>query len=244
MRIILQITLCCLLAGEAMAQRGGGHGGGGGARGGGGSIGHSGGVSGGIGRVGGYGGVARAGGGVSSVGIGAYGGLSGYRGIYPGYYGYRGSYGYGGLYWPYAYGLGYYYDPYYSDYGYYPYSPDSGYGYPSTYQPDVTMAYPQQPSAPVSVYTASPVMRRYDEYGQEIAPPASETSAADSSPLYLIAFKDRTIVPAISYSVTGDTFDYVTLDREAKHVPLASVDRDLSRQLNRERRVAFNLPSQ
>ena len=227
-----------------MAQSGGGHGGGGGARGGGGSIGHSGGVSGGIGRVGGYGGVARAGGGVSSVGIGAYGGLSGYRGIYPGYYGYRGSYGYGGLYWPYAYGLGYYYDPYYSDYGYYPYSPDYGYGYPSTYQPNVTMVDPQQPSAPVNVYTASPVMRRYDEYGQEIAPPVSETPAADSSPLYLIAFKDHAIVPAISYSVTGDTFDYVTLDREAKHVPLASVDRDLSRQLNRERRVAFNLPNQ
>lgn len=239
-----------------MAQRGGGHGGGGGARGGGGgSIGHSGGVSGGVGRVGGYSGVWRVGGGVSSVGIGAYGGLSGYRGtvgypgyrtgFYPGDYGYRGFYGYGGLYWPYAYGLGYYYDPYYSDYGYYPYSPDYGYGYPSTYQPDVTMAYPQQqPSAPVSVYTASPVMRRYDEYGQEIAPPASETPAADSSPLYLIAFKDHTIVPAMSYSVTGDTFDYVTLDREAKHVPLASVDRDLSRQLNRERRVAFNLPGQ
>jgi hypothetical protein len=219
------------------------------------SAGHSSGVSGGIGRVGvGSSSVGRIGGGVSSVGIGGYGGVSayrgigaygGYRGFYPGYYGYRGLYGYGGLYWPYTFGLGYYSDPYYySDYGYYPYDYGYGYqyGYPSAYQPNVTAVYPEQQSAPAMAYAASPVMRRYDEYGQEIAPGSG--GSVDSSPLYLIAFKDHTILPAISYSVTGDTFNYVTLDREDKHVPLASVDRDLSRQLNRERRVAFNLPNQ
>jgi hypothetical protein len=260
MKILVQIALCCLLAGGAMAQRRGGGGGGGGAvRGGGGAgIGHSGGVAGGIGRVGGYGGVGRSG------GFGGYGGSSGFRGFggysgssgfggyggfrnsfYPRNYGYSGFYGYGGVYWPYASSLGYYYDPYYSSYGSYPYDYDYGYGYgsPAAYQPNVTVVYPEQQSAPATVYAASPVMRRYDEYGQAVPSPGSGGSG-NSSPLYLIAFKDHVIRGALSYSVTGDTLHYVTLDREDKQAPLDSVDRDLSRQLNRERRVAFNLPGE
>jgi hypothetical protein len=240
-----------LLAGGALAQRRGG-GGGGAVRGGGGGgavhaggsgIGHTGGVAGGIGRVGGSVGVGRVGGVVSG---GGYLGSSGYRGYggYTGYrngfynYGNRGYYGYGGVYWPYAWGLGsYYYNPYYSDYGYYPY--DSGYAYQP--QPNVTVVYPEQESAPVSVYSASPVVGRYDQYGQEVGSPGGSGA---SSPLYLIAFKDHVIRPALAYSVTGDTLHYTTLDREDKQVPLDSVDRDLSRQLNRERRVPFNLPGQ
>ena len=244
-----------------MAQRGGGggggmRGGGGGsvrAGGGGGGIGRTGGVSGGIGRVGGYGGVGRIGGGVSGGGMGGYlgsntfrgyGGYGGYRnGFYPLNYGYRGFYGYGGAYWPYAWNYGYYYNPYYSDYGYYPYGSSYGYEYPAAYQPNVTAVYPQQQSAPVAVYAPNPVAPRYDEYGQAVGSAGSGNST-DSSPLYLIAFKDHSIRPALSYSVTGNTLDYVTLDHEDKQVPLDSVDRDLSRQLNRERRVAFNLPGQ
>ena len=130
------------------------------------------------------------------------------------------------------------------DYGYYPYNYSSygyGYGYPAAYQPNVTVVYPEQQSAPVAVYSANPVIRRYDEYGQEVG---SSGGSGNSSPLYLIAFKDHIIRPALSYSVTGDTLDYVTLDHEDKQVPLDSVDRDLSRQLNRERRVPFSLPGQ
>ena len=36
---------------------------------------------------------------------------------------------------------------------------------------------------------------------------------------------------------------YVTLEHEQKQAPLNQVDRDLSVQLNRERRVAFSLPA-
>jgi hypothetical protein len=236
-----------LLAGGALAQRRGG-GGGGAVRGGGGGggIGHTSGVAGGVGRVGGIGGVGRVGGVVSGGAYGGYLGSSAFRG-YTGYrngfynYGYRGYYGYGGIYWPYTWGLGYYYDPYYWDYGYYPYSSSYGYGYPGAYQPNVTVVYPEPQSAPVTVYSASPVVGRYDQYGQEIGAPGGP---ANSSPLYLIAFKDHVIRPALAYSVTGDTLHYTTLDREDKQVPLDSVDRDLSRQLNRERRVPFDLPGQ
>jgi hypothetical protein len=47
---------------------------------------------------------------------------------------------------------------------------------------------------------------------------------------------------AASYWVDGGTLHYVTLQREEKQVPLDTVDRDLSLQLNRERRVSFQLP--
>jgi hypothetical protein len=242
MKILLPIGLCCLLAGGAMAQRRGGGGGGAARGGGGGAIGHSSVVSGGIGHIGSYGGAGRVGGVVSG---GGYGGSGGYRiGRYPFNYGYRGSYGYGGAYWRYGLNFGYYSYPYYGDYGYSPYSSSYGYGndYPA-YQPNVTMVYPEQQSAPMPVYVPNPVVRRYDEYGQAVAPPDSAGSD-DSSPLYLIAFKDHVILPAVSYSVTGTTLEYVNLDHATKQVPLDTVDRDLSRKLNRERRVAFNLPGQ
>jgi len=225
-----------------MAQRRGGGGGGAARGGGGGAIGRSSVVSGGIGHIGSYGGAGRVGGVVSG---GGYGGYGGYRtGRYPFNYGYRGFYGYGGAYWPYGLNFGYYSYPYYGDYGYSPYSSSYGYGYDyPAYQPNVTMVYPEQQSAPVTFYAPNPVVRRYDEYGQAVAP-SDSTAIDDSSPLYLIAFKDHVILPAVSYSVTGTTLEYVNLDHATKQVPLDTVDRDLSRKLNRERRVAFNLPGQ
>jgi hypothetical protein len=44
--------------------------------------------------------------------------------------------------------------------------------------------------------------------------------------------------------VSGDTLHYVTLEHQEKLAPLASVDRALSAQLNRERHVSFALPNQ
>ena len=157
MRILLQLTLCGLLAGGVgMAQRGGGgsRGGGGGFRGGGmgggmGSGGFRGGGSGGFRGGGsfGSGGGFRGGGytgGFNSGGFRGGGGITGFRGGYGGYNGFRGSYGnygfrsafYGGYY-PYGYsypyyglGLGFgYYDYYDPFYSTY----DYGYGYPAYY---------------------------------------------------------------------------------------------------------------
>ena len=39
----------------------------------------------------------------------------------------------------------------------------------------------------------------------------------------------------------GATLHYVTMERQTKTVELASVDRELSERLNRERHVAFSL---
>jgi hypothetical protein len=228
MKILLRIGLCCLLSGGLMAQRGGGgHGGGG----------MGGGVrGGGIGGVrGGYGGYGYGGYGYGGYGYGRgfYGGYG--RGLYGGF-----GYGYGlGLY---GYGLGYGGYPYYYDYS--PYTNPS-YSYPSyeyNPSPNVTVIYPAQQAQPV--YSAPPqtVMRSYDQYGQAVQPAASSQDSPSGSPIYLIATKDQTIHAAAAYWVDGGALHYVTLQHEVKQVPLDSVDRDLSQQLNRERRVAFRLP--
>jgi len=177
---------------------------------------------------------------------GHYGGYRGYYGGYRGYYGnYYGAY-YGGYY-PYLYaGFGFNYG-YWPSYPYYGYSyPDYSYsyGYPAAYQssPNVTVVYaPPASQTPVYVERPNPVVREYDEYGQQTNRTAPASGAA--SPIYLIAFRDGAIRAAASYWVEGGALHYVTLDRQQQQAPLDSVDRELSARLNRERRVSFTLPS-
>jgi hypothetical protein len=118
----------------------------------------------------------------------------------------------------------------------------------------VTVIYPPQQAA-------SPVLHEYDSYGREI--PRGETygwssaggsggsggpavsggsGTSSASPIYLFAFKDHSIRAAAAYWVDGTTLHYVTLEHESRQVPLDSVDRELSNQLNRERRVQLSLP--
>lgn len=251
MKLLLQLALCgCLAGGVAMAQRGGG---GGGMRGGGGGGMHVGGGGGGSVSRGYSGGGYRGGGGYYGGGYRGYGGYRG--GYYGGYYGrgwgYRGYYG--GYYWPYSYypyfGFGYSSWPGYYDYG----SGYDSYAYPSysypAYQPasNVSVVYPppQTQTAPSTVYVerANPSLRQYDEYGQEVGQPAP-AAASNGSPVYLIAFRDKSIRAAMAYWVEGKTLHYVTQEHEQKQVPVDTVDRDLSLRLNRERRVQFSLPAQ
>ncbi len=256
MRVLLILSLSSLLAGGAMAQRGGGgHGGGGGGfHGGGGSIG-----GGGFRGGGSFGGSGFRGGGSFGGGFrgGSFGGFrgNGFVGGFGRFGGFRGFGGYWGGYYPYwGYGLGWgwpYYDAY--DYGY-PYGGYGyGYGYPA-YQssPTVSIVYPSQPQY---TYGASygeqvhPVSRTYDQYGQEVnsgqsLPPVTSggSASAAASPIYLVAMKDGVIRAAASYWVSGQTLHYVTMEHREEQVPLGEVDRAMSAQLNRERRVQFQLP--
>jgi hypothetical protein len=270
MKRLLPIAIVCVLASAAHAQRGGMHGGGGGGMGGarggagmGGGMRGGGGYSGG-GYRGGYGGGGYVGGGY--VGGGYVGGgyaRGGYGYGHSGYYNY--GYGhirptsswfgygwYGGYGYPYSYG----YWPDYPYYGYsylsgYPYSSLAGYGYPVDYgytssyaQPAVTVVYgPQAPQyvAPTEPERARPVTHEYDEYGQEIRPPSSN-AASNASPIYLFAFKDQSIRAANSYWTDNQTLHYVTTQHAEKTAPLDSLDRALTLQLNRERRVSIRLP--
>ncbi len=243
MKLLLQVSMCCLLVGNVMAQ---GHGGGGGRGAGGGGV---------VGGGRGFGGGGVRGGGVFGGGSGGFlhpttrGGISFFGGR--GFDGGRGFFGRGfygsSLYYPYfgfGLGLGYspdYYDPYYySPYGYGGYN--GGY---ASYQtsPNVTVIYPQQQiaeAAPPPPERAHPVTREYDQYGQEVRPGA----ANGASPIYLIAFNDHVIRAAAAYWVDGKTLHYLTQQHEEKQAPLDTVDRSLSAQLNREREVPFQLPAQ
>jgi hypothetical protein len=202
------------------------------------------------------GGISRGGG----FGYGGYGRGFGYGGYYGGLgygrYGYGLGWGWGWPGWGYGYplsdyGYGYPYDyPYdsYGAYGGYAAYPDGG-----SYQtsPNVVVINPQSNPGyanSVAAERANPVMRQYDQYGQELQPPSGYPSpagsGADSSPVYLIAFSDHVIRAASAYWVDARTLHYVTLQHEEKQASLDTVDRGLSLQLNRERRVPFQLPAQ
>jgi hypothetical protein len=234
-------------------MRGGG--GGGGFHGGGGGMG--GGFRGGGGGMGGFRGGGGFNGGFHGGGGfngGFHGGFNGGRfnnGFFRGNrFGFRSAF-FGGF-WPYAYwpsygygygypAYGYSYDPYdYPSYSYPISNYDSGYGYQPAQQPasNVTVIYPPQ-------QTASPVLREYDQYGQEMrrGGDPSGGAAPGGSPVYLIAFKDHAIHAVASYWVNGTTLHYVTLEHQEHQVAMDSVDRAMSEQLNRERRVPFSLNS-
>lgn len=233
MRILASAALVILLsAGTSWAQRGRG----GGFRGGGF---HGGGV-----RVGAPGGFHRGGGFIGGF-HGVRGGFRSHIGFRTGFnrFGYRSGFGFNrGFYLPYSYVFPV--APAYP-YGYgSPYVWDSAWGYPSytSYVPAQVYAPPappvvitQQYATPV-IRDSSPLIRPY------VAPEPVNQPAADRSAIYLIAFTDNVIRPAMAYWVEGGTLHYLGLDHKQRQAPLDTVDRGFSTQLNRERRVPFRLP--
>jgi len=108
---------------------------------------------------------------------------------------------------------------------------------------------------------ASPMIRDYSNTGDSgqsslqtwaaPGPPPGEPAAPeapisvpddDQATIYLIAFRDHTIVPALAYWTEGKTLKYVNVDHDINQITLDLVDRDLSNRLNQERNVDFRLP--
>lgn len=120
--------------------------------------------------------------------------------------------------------------PFYQDYGY-------SQQYPSpTQAPQTIIVFPPAPALPSYGETRLSQTRVLPKES------AAESKPQQGSPLYLIALKDGVIRPALSYSVEKKVLYYVDLDGTAKQVPLDRVDRTLSAELNRQRRVPFHLP--
>jgi hypothetical protein len=225
--LLLGAVCCCFLVLPGWAQRGGGRGASVGSRAGAGfngargfNVGFRGGMGGGALRGGGFG---RIGGGFrEGVGFNRRFGFGtraffSYPFVYPGF-------------------SAAFYDPWLWD----GWNSSYSYGYPgagsfvgnSYYEPPAIVINqgfrPEIPNPEVRDYPAPP-------------PPATQAQAYEA-PLYLIAFTDGIIRPALAYWVEGDTLHYVTMDRDPKQAALSTVDRDLSERLNRERRVTFRLP--
>jgi VWFA-related protein len=68
------------------------------------------------------------------------------------------------------------------------------------------------------------------------------TALEPTPPIYLIALKDKTIDAATSYWVEGFVLNYITLQGAHVIVRLDLVDRNFSRELNRQRGQEFRVP--
>jgi hypothetical protein len=170
---------------------------------------------------------------------------------YPVYYGgyYGGAYGYGSGYDPSAagyapgYGSGYYGSGYADD-G----SQANGPGMPSVV---INQNFvPQQSNPQVREYTGDQSPQPQDQSGLKLyqAPPshpyadAQRAANSDQPTIYLIAFRDHTIVQALGYWMQGSTLHYVSAEQTLNQVSIDLVDRDLSQRLNDERGLDFRLP--
>lgn len=71
----------------------------------------------------------------------------------------------------------------------------------------------------------------------------SQQAPSDQATLYLIAFKDHSVVQALGYWMEGSNLHYVTVDHDLNQVSLDLIDRDLSQRLNNERNIEFRLPA-
>ena len=100
---------------------------------------------------------------------------------------------------------------------------------------------PQEESGGMKLYQAPPT----HPYADQAPPPARRQAAADAQPtIYLLAFKDHNIVPALGYWMERNTLHYVSVEHALNQASLDLVDRDLSQRLNDERGVDFKLPKQ
>jgi hypothetical protein len=65
----------------------------------------------------------------------------------------------------------------------------------------------------------------------------------DDPTLYLIAFRDHSIIQALGYWMEGGALHYVSVEHTLNQVSMDLIDRDLSQRLNDERGVQFKLPA-
>ena len=73
--------------------------------------------------------------------------------------------------------------------------------------------------------------------------PPAQPGNPDQATIYLLAFKDHSVVQALGYWMDGSTLHYVTMDHDLNQASIGLIDRDLSQRLNAERGVEFRLPA-
>jgi hypothetical protein len=72
---------------------------------------------------------------------------------------------------------------------------------------------------------------------------AAANNSGDQATIYLIAFKDHSIVQALGYWMEGATLHYVSVEHTLNQASINLIDRDLSQRLNDERGLEFRLPA-
>lgn len=114
---------------------------------------------------------------------------------------------------------------------------------------------PQQANPVVREYTSDAPpeqqsgMRLYQNPSHPYADAAQNAVSArrmandDEPTLYLIAFKDHSIIQALGYWMEGGALHYVSVEHTLNQVSMDLIDRDLSQRLNDERGIQFKLPA-
>jgi hypothetical protein len=95
---------------------------------------------------------------------------------------------------------------------------------------------PQQEQSGLKLYEAPPSHPYADAAAQRAAANTGQPT------IYLIAFRDHSIVQALGYWMEGNTLHYVSAEQTLNQVSIDLVDRDLSQRLNDERGLDFRLP--
>jgi hypothetical protein len=139
--------------------------------------------------------------------------------------------------------------------GYDPYSSAAQQEQQAPAQQYITVVYPPQQPAPMIVYQVpagetSPEaasapqsdsnLRSYRAPSNEPATQRAQPEGEDIT--YYLAFKDRTVYPAVAYYVEGDTLHYFTAGNQHNQVSVSLVDRDMTERLNRRSGVSVKLP--
>ncbi len=83
-------------------------------------------------------------------------------------------------------------------------------------------------------------MRLYQNTSHPYADVTANNSS-DQPTIYLIAFKDHSIVQALGYWMEGATLHYVSVEHSLNQASINLIDRDLSQRLNDERGLEFRL---
>lgn len=109
--------------------------------------------------------------------------------------------------------------------------------------PQSGMKLYQSPSNPYADRAPAPQTQQPSTQQPVVQQPQVRTVQPDDQPtIYLLAFKDHNIVPALGYWMEGNTLHYVSVEHSMNQVSLDLIDRDLSQRLNDERGVEFKLP--
>jgi len=138
--------------------------------------------------------------------------------------------------------------------------------YGNYYDPSLAGQQPQQPEPPVNQAPSVvinqtfvpdrpvPVVQEYADQNSGMklyqGPPgpyqqmqSRPAAVSDEPTLYLIAFRDHSIVQALGYWMEGGVLHYVSVEHSLNQASLDLIDRTLSQRLNDERGVEFKLPS-
>ena len=99
-----------------------------------------------------------------------------------------------------------------------------------------------QQQSGMKLYQTPPTHPYADAPQNAAAAPARRAGNDDKPTLYLIAFKDHSIVQALGFWMEGSTLHYVSAEHSLNQVSSDLIDRDLSQRLNDERGVEFRLP--